>query len=1248
MSELLIQYVDGKTERRKLSRKEPLSIGKHASNDIIVNSEGVATLHCRISWNKNQFEVVAAGPDGLDVNGTQVRHAVLDEGAILRVGDADISIENGDSPKEKPPIDGSKTSKSETDDTPKLKAKDEYSDPEVGLSPISEEAVPAFMQRPREVREKQNKLRQEADKKKEQAKSESTPQQKKKETPTAKKPAETKKKSKPEKPKAPEPTEDALGIFDEPDFVDESPEPDPLDQLAADEVEKYDDEVEEKQLERIKPSESADEEEPKEKDKTPKWKKQNRRNARRPGEQELFKSPFVLALGGLSLVLLLAAGTYSFLILRNLAQNQFNAAESERKQSNFGRAIALYEEFITQYPRHSLTNKARISLAESRVESEISGSANRWAEGLEQLNAYIEDQRARDEFDGLASRFAGYAGTIAVGAAKDARRSNDWNLLKVAEASLALFERYALDGVAREDRLKEINSQMKQSENSIVEFEFTSGKIAQIDAAIEAGETRTGFQTWKALVLQYPKLENEKRITTRKEQLLKLELSQFVLEKPDQPANDPSNYARVTPNLTTLTIATRYRSRTDTQPGGEVVFALSNGLLVAFESMTGKPLWEKILGFDSAFFPINVEATSPVVLVHNSARSSLMLLNRNNGNIVWEQLLDEHPTASPLIHQGQVYVPVKSGLLQLDQNSGSLRSRLKFPQPPATTPTATASGEQLVVPGEQDVLYTLKLRPLECTSVTYSAHPKQSITHPLMRAGINLIASLNHQVNRTQLLVFTPDQQSDRWIIESRTAVPGAALDPPLLRGNRLFVPTRPERLTVFAVSDEQGTDALTQLTTTQLEEAVDVPVYLAAGPDDQVWMNSSAFRNYQLTADTLDANPKVVAAGYPSQPLQIRSTYLYVGRNLTYSTATVLTQMDRAKLTGLWRANVGAKVNLLQANMGNQRLLIINDLGEVVILTQSHIESGGFIESSSTQLDITQPSSEYMQSVELPSGTIAVTLSGESSTIWLLNSAGQVLNNYQVKGKINLPPLEINNRLLLALNGSIQVLKRNAGEPEIQPFQVPIQDGPTGSWRWIDRLSDTRFAALNESGDLSIFELRKGKSPHIARVVSTKLAPPASVAYLGKNKMATISNSKILNIFDDNLEIVSTIPLPSLPQGRLRVSGSFLFVTTTDGKLVSINTANLKTIAWTLENINAPLSGPPAVHSDVIAMAFEDGTFIKVDKQTGKEQLRSQTEFLYDSGPVIFGNSFVIGTQAGQLAVFPLSPPDPDKGDVP
>jgi outer membrane protein assembly factor BamB len=95
MPNLEVRTPDGRTELRKLSRRNPIVIGRNPISDIHVDDESVAAIHCRVSWKGTSFEVAAVSGDGVDVNGVLVQKKTLRSGDVIRVGDLDVVMLNG-------------------------------------------------------------------------------------------------------------------------------------------------------------------------------------------------------------------------------------------------------------------------------------------------------------------------------------------------------------------------------------------------------------------------------------------------------------------------------------------------------------------------------------------------------------------------------------------------------------------------------------------------------------------------------------------------------------------------------------------------------------------------------------------------------------------------------------------------------------------------------------------------------------------------------------------------------------------------------------------------------------------------------------------------------------------------------------------------------------------------------------------------------------------------------------------------
>jgi pSer/pThr/pTyr-binding forkhead associated (FHA) protein len=67
--------------------REVIHIGRHTSNDIVINERRVSRYHAEIRFERGQFVLYDLGSlNGVSVNGAMTRQAVLRNGDIIALG----------------------------------------------------------------------------------------------------------------------------------------------------------------------------------------------------------------------------------------------------------------------------------------------------------------------------------------------------------------------------------------------------------------------------------------------------------------------------------------------------------------------------------------------------------------------------------------------------------------------------------------------------------------------------------------------------------------------------------------------------------------------------------------------------------------------------------------------------------------------------------------------------------------------------------------------------------------------------------------------------------------------------------------------------------------------------------------------------------------------------------------------------------------------------------------------------------
>ena len=85
---LSVRQPDGRTRTIVLTR-EPLTIGRHPTNDVVIDIATVSAEHAVVEWVDGQHRLTDRGSrNGTFVNGQRISIAMLKDGDIIRIGDA--------------------------------------------------------------------------------------------------------------------------------------------------------------------------------------------------------------------------------------------------------------------------------------------------------------------------------------------------------------------------------------------------------------------------------------------------------------------------------------------------------------------------------------------------------------------------------------------------------------------------------------------------------------------------------------------------------------------------------------------------------------------------------------------------------------------------------------------------------------------------------------------------------------------------------------------------------------------------------------------------------------------------------------------------------------------------------------------------------------------------------------------------------------------------------------------------------
>ena len=1153
MPALEIRTPDRLSEIRSLSRRVPVAIGSHPASDITIEEEGIAPLHCRVGWNGQGYEVTAAVPEGVAVNGTIVRQKQLADGDVIRVGAVDVVLTANGAAKPAAPRAA----------TPRPAAVDvagvNMATADVAAVDVSRDDLAALGEG-------------------EAAASPADPLEK----PMNKTPASERQATAPDA----QPTlapEDRPVLLDEPAAAGKSA-------VAT-------------------ASASG-------------W----RTSGKRPGEQDVLTSPLVLGFGGLALVLLLAAGTIWFLIGREGADRLYTAAVADQQAGRYTQAIAGYEEFVATYPTDGRHNAAVFALGRAQIERHTAGATPDWSAAADAFDAFVTRNRDNPEFDTQRTELRGLARTVSGGASASAVRTGKRSYLATAERGRKLYARYAAGGdAADEDAGRQLDREYAKAEAAVRKKEYFDASLTRADAAMQRNDFTTVFQTRNDLLTRYPDLASDRKLSQLLETTLKVEgeLVRVTTDLPPQAASEQENTGDATDadeidtdeaagSLTagpTLVLAGQSQARAGEVPDGRIVLAEAAAGLFGLDAVTGRPLWRQAIGLETPFFPLEVTAAVPSLLVYDRDRRTLKLLRREDGGVVWRTPVAGGAIGAPLVAEGQIDLatggtgaagtgagakPAGQGrLLRLDVETGRPLAEAIFPQPILGPPVRIAGAERLIVFGEAATAYTLDLRTLKTQAVSYLGHAAGAVAVPPQVAGSLVVLLENDRLESAQVRVLAFDAKSNRLKQVAAERVAGQIHRPPVLRGNVLVVPSLPERVTAFSLSDDPGRPPLTRLTGAELPDPQGVPTYLVAGPDGTVWAAGTVLRKLRLTADGWSIGQEATAPGRHTQPPQESGESLFLARTLPAGQAVYVSQADRQTLVGSWRTVLGAQV--LAVASAADAAAVITDAGQVETITPQTWPAQGLAFANARSLpNFNDTDPAPLHGAALHDGRAVLWRGGAEPELWLVPPGGPPGRPQRLPGPLETAPIALDAGLVLPLAGRLELLS-SAGT-KTEAFLLPVTGGgPSAApaWRSLARIDGERLAALDASGTLRTIALRAEPLPHLAEVaaVAVETTPSAVLVSMG-DRLALPSGMRV-QLFDPaGLRPVAQATLPAAITGGPWAVDDTLFVAA--GNLLVAFDAPSLSERWRAD-LAAPAAGPPLSHNKRWLAASQTGRVVKV-----------------------------------------------------
>lgn len=1204
MLDLEIRYGGGPPEVRPVSKVQPVSIGRHGSNDICIDEPDVAPIHCRVLWNKAKtlFEITSANRDGVDLNGTLVRSSSLKDGDVLRIGSADLTVREHAAA---PPKAGDKWSL----DAPLVPTQR----PEVAIPTMA--SVPVVRtEQSAEIPFKPG--------------TEETPAALQGWDRRARRPSAAADHAG-RSPQAPDHAVRRPAAADPPPPAPAAHEAEkPRNELIDNLLEEKEEEESEVPIIIRRHSDKQDD------SFAVRLSSRLAERQSRPGEQQALRSPFILGMLGLTLALALAAGAIFLVIGRETTQQELAAAKTEFDAKHYGEAADLSAKYESDHPRDIHASEAHYLMWNARVLKEIGGGSPSWARGQDAVEKYVEANRERNDFHDHFPELADYLTRIALGAVHSAEASNDKEQLDLATKAESMAARYFPDGKVPAEHSAQYQDAVFKAQNSIEEHRQFKERIADIEKALAARQPMAALAGRRELLARYPQKQNDPRLAALLQKTLDVEKT-LVVKKDLGRAASRKETAR-TP-LPHLSLVLNTRSHTEESVGGRAVLVLAKDCVYSVDHLTGEPVWRRVIGLDSPFLPMSVEMSQPALLLFDTNHLSLVLVSRSTGQLIWEQPINEPVSGAPLVDQGQIYLATLGNHLdKLDLETGRLVSQLTFSQKIVSPPALVHNNERLIVAGDASLVYTLTTSPLACIRVNDVGHPPGSLVNGVMPIGSLVLLTEAGRPTATQLHVLEA-RSDDSWLKLVKTdTVEGEVHDPPAIHGKMLFVASTPARISAFSISDAPGQDPLVPVSSMAIpKQEADSSIFLSPGPDGQLWMAGSSLRRLQLklNAQSFALDPIETAIGTSSQPLQVVGQYVFAARRLPYAASVLFSQIDREPMVGQWRTIFGSSVIGHLAGTGGD-IVAVGEAGEVFTVSPATIDKGGFKRSAAAAIDPAAETKTPLRATPLDDNRLTVDSGGPKPTLWIVTPGGQIESSFGLSAPLEAGPARLAAGLVLPLPGRLRIVSTASGLPDGQDYLAPVENKKAARWFAVARLGQNELLAADSRGRLTQLQFRAEPVRHLAELRSKSLDRPLDVPFaVAGSRVAYATADGVLNVLDaESLDTVYSDKLPAPALSRLWAVGSSVVFETQNHELLcyELNGSPKKRFAIPLGKTGP--CGAPAVVRGRLIVANRDGSVWAVDLSKGEIASKAAVGQPLSGGVIASDDQIVVAAIDGTL----------------
>ncbi len=909
--------------------------------------------------------------------------------------------------------------------------------------------------------------------------------------------------------------------------------------------------------------------------------------------------------------LLLVAGTLlTFVLSMITAVDRFDAAVKSFEDGTYGDAIKKFDEFLEKHGNHEKAPIARVTrvqalLAETFKQKnwdETVARAEKW------LPPLIEDEDI--DLETIRQDLGVILPNTTLAMAKRATKQDSKpalieQLAKAKNAKKLIDDPVYIPNSRRKqaqiaDLLEKIDEEIAKGDILIKKQDDFESALSEIVSLRDQGQTDQAFSVYNNLIRAYGDLRSNEQLQNEMKQVSQLEAQ---LVKTIDSSISPAQNDRPSAIASSIILASKTGTPIESLQG-QVLPILADGSVYGLDAGDGSIRWRRFVGYQTFIQPVATE--SDTVLVSDQLHNDLLLVNTDDGQVVWRTEFGE-TFLTPQVNEDAIFLTAESGnLFRINPADGSIQASVKIPQN-ASVPMVRFARQKLILqPGNYSNLYILNEEDLTCQDVIYLGHQPGSIfaTPVVWKNYVLICVNVSGACDLYVLRYNAESKKMEMTPQRIRPLTRGLVNSAPTRFGRFMVVNSEDGDLKILQIDSANETNPVSILDAEKFENRDNARTYLATA-GSQLWVASNGIMRYKVSRSLGAFDRQVIANSddtFIGPLFKIGESLIHV-RKRSGSSMTSVSAVDGTTLQQTWRTDLGGPLAGPPMVIGDQIFAVSSQGGLYSIPANSTTNQAVSDEVKSSNI---VQNLLFDETIELANGNrVCVGPTGRADLLFVdpQNRSSKLVRLPKPADEAACRPISIENDLIVAsAQGQVNRVDPSNAKVIGTPFLPPVTPGEKIPWKRPAKLADNRFV-IGANKSLYLIDAANNKVlNHVAQldIADVIKSPLISADNQVFGVFQSKDGDKVLSFDVQSTELTAngSAGLAHALKGGPWLVGDRLLVRLADNSLVCFDTR--LTQNWAASLPGDSLAATPVADGNLIKLFFGNGKIVSLDASNG------------------------------------------------